>query len=261
MLGKVTRKIALQLAEESPERPTATITVTPIRIQEWLGTERFMPEEARKILPAGVATGLAWTPAGGDVLYVETTLLPGNHDIKLTGQLGDVMQESAHAARSYLWAHAESMNLDISSFKRNGIHVHVPSGAVPKDGPSAGITMATALASAYLNMPVRSDTAMTGEMSLSGLVLPVGGIKEKVLAAHRAGIYRIILPKMNMKDLKEIPDEVQEVINFLPVERIDEVFPLAFSLNHEELEEIGNHDNTHHLHETHTTVAASDQNT
>ncbi|MBQ27676.1 MAG: endopeptidase La [Nitrospiraceae bacterium] len=257
MLGRVTRKIALQLAEKSQETPAAIITVTPMLIEEWLGTERFMPEEARKTLPAGVATGLAWTPAGGDVLYVETTLLPGNHDIKLTGQLGDVMQESVHAARSYLWAHAESMGLDISTFKRNGVHVHVPSGAVPKDGPSAGITMATALASAYLNMPVRSDTAMTGEMSLSGLVLPVGGIKEKVLAAHRAGIHRIILPKLNQKDLKEIPDEVLAVITFLPVERIDEVLPLAFSSNHEELAKDGDHDTTQHLHETHTTLEAS----
>lgn len=234
MLGRVTRKIALQLAEGSQETPADTITVTPTRIEEWLGTERFMPEEARKNLPVGVATGLAWTPAGGDVLYVETVLLPGSHDIRLTGQLGDVMQESAHAARSYLWAHAESMGLDISRFKRNGVHVHVPSGAIPKDGPSAGITMATALASAYLNTPVRSDTAMTGEMSLTGLVLPVGGIKEKVLAAHRAGIRRIILPKSNQKDLKEIPDEVQAVIEFLLVERIDEVLPLAFASKQEE---------------------------
>ncbi|HIB55248.1 MAG TPA: endopeptidase La, partial [Nitrospirales bacterium] len=129
MLGRVTRKIALQLAEGSEAIPAETITVTPTLIEEWLGTERFLPEEARKTLPAGVATGLAWTPAGGDVLYVETTLLPGSHDIRLTGQLGNVMQESAHAARSYLWSHAESMGLDISSFKRNGIHVHVPSGA------------------------------------------------------------------------------------------------------------------------------------
>ncbi len=234
MLGRVTRKIALHLAEGSEDIPADIIAVTPTLIEEWLGTERFMPEEARKTLPAGVATGLAWTPAGGDVLYVETTLLPGSHDIRLTGQLGDIMQESAHAARSYLWSHAESMGLDISSFKRNGVHVHVPSGAIPKDGPSAGITMATALASAYLNMPVRSDTAMTGEMSLSGLVLPVGGIKEKVLAAHRAGIRRIILPKPNQKDLKEIPNEVQAVIEFLLVERIDEVLPLAFASPQEE---------------------------
>ncbi len=188
-----------------------------------------MPEEARKVLPAGVATGLAWTPTGGDVLYIETTLLPGSHELTITGQLGDVMQESARAARSYLWSHAESMGLDISRFKRNGVHIHVPSGAIPKDGPSAGITMATALASSYEGKPVRSDTAMTGEISLSGLVLPVGGIKEKVLAAHRAGIKRIILPKANEKDLKDVPQEVREALTFILVERIEEVLPAAFN--------------------------------
>ena len=229
MLGRVTRKIALQLAEEKKELPVDPITVTPELIEVWLGTERFMPEEARKILPTGVATGLAWTPTGGDVLYVETTLLPGSDDIRLTGQLGDVMQESAHAARSYLWSHAESMGLDISCFKRNGVHVHVPSGAIPKDGPSAGLTMAIALASAYRNTPVRSDTAMTGEVSLSGLVLPVGGIKEKVLGAKRAGITKIILPKKNEKDLREVPDRHRKGISFFPVEHFDEVLKIAIA--------------------------------
>ena len=229
MLGQVTRKVALQCVEGDAAMAMETIAITPAQIEDWLGTERFMPEEARKVLPPGVATGLAWTPTGGDVLYVETTLLPGSNDIKLTGQLGDVMQESAHAARSFLWANAESMSLDLAAFEHNGMHIHVPSGAIPKDGPSAGITMATALASAYRKIPVRSDTAMTGEISLSGLVLPVGGIKEKVLAAHRAGIRRIILPKPNQKDLKDVPDEVQTAIEFSFVERVDEVVPLAFS--------------------------------
>jgi ATP-dependent Lon protease len=229
MLGRLTRKVALTFAElpEGKER-------TPVSIQldvlpDWLGSERFMPEEARKVLPAGVATGLAWTPSGGDVLYIETTLLPGSHELTITGQLGDVMQESARAARSYLWSHAESMGLDISRFKRNGLHIHVPSGAIPKDGPSAGITMATALASSYIGEAVRSDTAMTGEISLSGLVLPVGGIKEKVLAAHRAGIKRVILPKSNEKDLKEVPQEVRDALTFILVERIEEVLPAAFN--------------------------------
>ncbi|HEU4684101.1 MAG TPA: endopeptidase La [Nitrospira sp.] len=228
MLGRLTRKVALTFAElpEGQERPSMTIGID--RLTEWLGPERFMPEEARKNIPVGVATGLAWTPTGGDVLYIETTLLPGSHDLTLTGQLGDVMQESARAARSYLWSHAEDMGLDISRFKRNGVHIHVPSGAIPKDGPSAGITMATALASAYAGKPVRSDTAMTGEISLSGLVLPVGGIKEKVLAAHRAGVKRIILPKANEKDLKEIPEEVRDELSFILVERIEEVLPAAF---------------------------------
>lgn len=228
MLGRLTRKVALAFAELPEGQERQPVAIRPDMLEEWLGSERFMPEEARKTLPPGVATGLAWTPAGGDVLYIETTLLPGSHELTLTGQLGDVMQESARAARSYLWSHAESMGLDISKFKRNGVHIHVPSGAIPKDGPSAGITMATALASSYVGKAVRSDTAMTGEISLSGLVLPVGGIKEKILAAHRAGIRRIILPKANEKDLKEVPQEVRDELTFIPVERIEEVLPAAF---------------------------------
>ncbi len=229
MLGRLTRKVALTFADLPEDQTRQPVTIQADLLGEWLGSERFMPEEARKNLPPGVATGLAWTSTGGDVLYIETTLLPGGHDLTLTGQLGDVMQESARAARSYLWSHAESMGLDISRFKRNGVHIHVPSGAIPKDGPSAGITMATALASAYEGKAVRSDTAMTGEISLSGLVLPVGGIKEKVLAAHRAGIKRIILPKANEKDLKEIPQEVRDELTFILAERIEEVLPAAFN--------------------------------
>ena len=229
MLGRLTRKVALTFADLPEGQERQPVTIHADVLGEWLGSERFMPEEARKVLPAGVATGLAWTPSGGDVLYIETTLLPGSHELTITGQLGDVMQESARAARSYLWSHAESMGLDISRFKRNGVHIHVPSGAIPKDGPSAGITMATALASSYIGEAVRSDTAMTGEISLSGLVLPVGGIKEKVLAAHRAGIKRVILPKSNEKDLKEVPQEVREDLTFILVERIEEVLPAAFN--------------------------------
>ena len=229
MLGRITRKVAVTFADRPADSPAAPVEITQPLLDEWLGQERFQPEEARQNLPAGVATGMAWTPTGGDVLYIETTLLPGSHELTLTGQLGDVMQESARAARSYLWSHAESMGLDISRFKRNGVHIHVPSGAIPKDGPSAGITMATALASAYVGKPVRSDTAMTGEISLTGLVLPVGGIKEKVLAAHRAGIRRIILPKANEKDLKEVPQEVRDELTVIPVERIEEVLPAAFN--------------------------------
>jgi ATP-dependent Lon protease len=229
MLGRLTRKVALTFAELPEGQERTPVSIQSAVLPDWLGSERFMPEEARKLLPAGVATGLAWTPSGGDVLYIETTLLPGSHELTITGQLGDVMQESARAARSYLWSHAESMGLDISRFKRNGVHIHVPSGAIPKDGPSAGITMATALASSYMGEAVRSDTAMTGEISLSGLVLPVGGIKEKVLAAHRAGIKRIILPKSNEKDLKEVPQEVRDDLTFILVERIEEVLPAAFN--------------------------------
>ena len=228
MLGRLTRKVALTVAERPEGQERQTIKIEKADLPEWLGPERFMPEEARKNIPVGVATGLAWTPTGGDVLYIETTLLPGSHEVSLTGQLGEVMQESARAARSYLWSHAESMGLDISRFKRNGVHIHVPSGAIPKDGPSAGVTMATALASSYVGKPVRSDTAMTGEISLAGLVLPVGGIKEKVLAAHRAGIRRIIQPKPNEKDLKDVPQEVRDDLTFILAERVEEVLRSAF---------------------------------
>jgi ATP-dependent Lon protease len=229
MLGRLTRKVALTVAERPSGQERQIVRIAKTDLSEWLGAERFMPEEARKNIPVGVATGLAWTPTGGDVLYIETTLLPGSHEVSLTGQLGEVMQESARAARSYLWSHAESMGLDISRFKRNGVHIHVPSGAIPKDGPSAGVTMATALASSYVGQPVRSDTAMTGEISLAGLVLPVGGIKEKVLAAHRAGIRRIILPKANGKDLKDVPQEVRDDLTFVLAERVEEVLRSAFA--------------------------------
>ncbi|WP_447597919.1 endopeptidase La [Nitrospira sp. Nam80] len=237
MLGRLTRKVAIKFADLPAEAPPQTIAIKQEDLDDWLGQERFMPEEARKQLPPGVATGLAWTPVGGDVLYIETTLLPGSHDLTLTGQLGDVMQESARAARSYLWSHAEAMGLDISRFKRNGVHIHIPSGAIPKDGPSAGITMATALASVYVGKPVRTDTAMTGEISLSGLVLPIGGLKEKVLAAHRAGLKRIILPKANEKDLRDIPEEVRQDLEFILVQTIDEVLRAAFDGNAEGLSE------------------------
>jgi len=227
MLGRLTRKVALHLAERSPEHPAEQMIIKQSELGNWLGKEQFFPEEARKALPIGVATGLAWTESGGDVLYVETTLLPSGSDLTITGQIGDVMQESAHAARSYLWSKAESLGLDISLFKRNGVHIHVPEGAIPKDGPSAGVTMATALASVYLRRPVRNDTAMTGEISLSGLVLPVGGIKEKMLAAHRVGLRRIILPKPNEMVLQDIPEAVRKEMTFLFVETIEDVLTLA----------------------------------
>ncbi|MFO0773671.1 MAG: endopeptidase La [Nitrospiraceae bacterium] len=226
--GATATDTGIDTATATTSAVDAPLVLTPEQIREWLGTERVTPEEMRKELPAGVATGLAWTPTGGDVLYIETSLLPGSHDLLITGQLGDVMQESARAARSYLWSHAEGMGLDISRFKRNGLHIHVPSGAIPKDGPSAGITMATALASAYTGVPVRRDTAMTGEISLSGLVLPVGGIKEKVLAAYRAGIRRLILPKANEKDLKDVPEDVRQELSVHLVEHVSEVLREAF---------------------------------
>ena len=222
MLGKLTRKVALQLADTLPEDTAPPLTIHQGDLSDWLGIEKYMPEEARKILPLGVATGLAWTEAGGDVLYVEGSLLPGGSDLTITGQLGEVMQESAQAARSYLWSRAESFGLDMALFKRNGMHIHVPEGAIPKDGPSAGVTMAVAMASLLLRIPARIDTAMTGEISLSGLVLPVGGIKEKLLAAHRMGLRRILLPKANEKDLPDVPEAVRSELTLIFVETIEE---------------------------------------
>ncbi len=229
MLGKLTRKVALRLADTPPEDATPALTIHSTELSDWLGIEKYMPEEARKTLPLGVATGLAWTEAGGDVLYVESTLLPGGSDLTITGQLGEVMQESAQAARSYLWSRAESFGLDIAIFKRNGMHIHVPEGAIPKDGPSAGVTMACAIASLLLRIPVRKDTAMTGEISLSGLVLPVGGIKEKLLAAHRMGLRRIMLPKANEKDLPDVPEAVRSELSLIFVETIEEALEAGLS--------------------------------
>ena len=222
MLGRLTRKIALRLAENPPDHAVGPLVIRKEELGEWLGIERFMPEEARKSLPVGVATGLAWTESGGDVLYVESTLLPGGKDLTITGHIGEVMQESAQAARSYLWSRAKFLDIDPGIFKDNGLHIHVPEGAIPKDGPSAGVTMATALGSLLLGIPVRKDTAMTGEISLSGLVLPVGGIKEKLLAAHRMGLRRIILPTANQKDLQDVPEAVRAELDVIFVESIEE---------------------------------------
>lgn len=223
-IGRLARKVAVRVAKGD----STPVTVHPGVLAEMLGPERFLVEEARRELSPGVATGLAWTEAGGDVLYVESTLLPDAKQLILTGHLGQVMQESARAARSYVWAHCEQLGIDKSRFKKFGVHIHVPAGAVSKDGPSAGVTMVTALASLYSERPVRSDTAMSGEITLSGLVLPVGGIKEKVLAARRAGIARVILPKANEKDLRELPDHVTNTMEFVLVDRIEQVLEAAF---------------------------------
>jgi ATP-dependent Lon protease len=222
-LGRLTRKVALRFAEGGAE----VVTIGPEDLGALLGPERFHLERARKQLPAGVATGLAWTEAGGEVLYVETTLLPQGRGLRLTGQLGEVMRESATAAQSYVWSQADQLGLDAEHFRKAGVHIHVPAGAVPKDGPSAGVAMVTALVSGYTHLPVRSDTAMTGEITLTGLVLPIGGVKEKVLAARRAGIHRVILPRDNHKDLREIPDEVRQQIEFVFAERVEEVLAAA----------------------------------
>jgi ATP-dependent Lon protease len=218
-IGKLTRKVALRFAEGY----THPVVIGPEDLPDLLGPEPFTPEEARRNLPPGVATGLAWTETGGDVLYIEAALLPDGKGLTLTGQLGEVMQESAKAAQSYIWSHAGELGIDPEIFKHTGVHVHVPAGAIPKDGPSAGVTMAVALTSAYTGVPARSDTAMTGEMTLTGLVLPIGGVKEKVLAARRSGIKRVVLPKANQKDLRELPDPVRQEMEFIFADRIGQV--------------------------------------
>ncbi len=222
-IARVTRKVTLRLAEVETEKAI----VTPETLGDLLGPEIFLPEQMRKMVPAGVVTGLAWTESGGDVLYVESALLPNGKGLTLTGQLGEVMQESVKTAQSYIWAHAADLGVDPEAIKNNGVHVHVPAGAIPKDGPSAGVTMTSAMASLYTGLPARSDIAMTGEVTLAGLVLPIGGVKEKVLAARRAGIQRVILPQGNKKDLRELPDHVRQEMQFHFVGRVEEVLTLA----------------------------------
>ena len=222
-LGRIARKVARRFAEGHTE----PVTVAAGDLTELLGPERVRPEQYRKELPAGVSTGLAWTESGGDVLYVEATLLRDGRGMRLTGQLGDVMKESARAAQSFVWSHADALGIDPDLFRHSGVHIHVPAGAVPKDGPSAGVALAAALTSLYTGVPVRSDVAMTGEITLTGLVLPVGGIKEKVLAARRAGITHVILPRDNEMDLRELPDNVRREMHFTLAERIEDVLTAA----------------------------------
>lgn len=221
-LGRVARRIALRFAEGK----TGPVTVKPADLVELLGPEKVALERARKKLPPGVATGLAWTEAGGDVLYIEAILLEHGSGLTLTGQLGAVMQESAQAAHSYVLSQAKALGIRMPEGR---VHLHVPAGAVPKDGPSAGVTMAVALASLYTGKPARSDTAMTGEISLTGLVLPVGGIKEKVLAARRIGLRRVILPQDNEKDLAELPENVRKELQFVFATRIEDALAAALS--------------------------------
>lgn len=223
-IARLARKVALEFAEGREE----PVHVDPEMLAELLGPEAFFEEEARQKLPAGVAPGVAWTQAGGEVLYVEAALLPAAKDLTLTGQLGDVMQESARTALSYVWANSDRWQIAPDTLKKSGVHIHVPAGAVPKDGPSAGVTMAAALASLVSRRPLRTDTAMTGEMTLTGLVMPVGGIKEKALAARRAGLKRMILPTRNRKDLRDLPEEVTEALDFVFVDTIDEVLEACF---------------------------------
>ena len=221
-IGSVARKIALKVAQQKGD----VFTVKAEDLEEYLGQEMFFHEMARQTLPPGVATGLAVTELGGEVLFIEATLLPRSKGLTLTGQLGEVMQESAKAALSYLWSHSDEFGFDCTEkFENSGVHVHVPTGATPKDGPSAGVAIISALASLCSGRAVRSDTAMTGEITLSGLVLPVGGIKGKVLAARRSGMKRVVLPKKNEADLKDIPEEALRDLEVIFVERISELLP------------------------------------
>jgi ATP-dependent Lon protease len=222
-IANVCRKVAKSIAEKKP----TPITVTEQNLHDFLGNPRFFAETAVMIDRPGVVTGLAWTPVGGDILFVEASLMPGNKQLTLTGQLGDVMKESAQAALSYVRSHAEELGITKDFYEKADIHIHVPAGAIPKDGPSAGVTMTTALVSLLSGRIARSDVAMTGEITLRGKVMPIGGLKEKVLAARRAGITTVILPQRNMNDLEDVPEDLRKEMTFVPVERIDQVIASA----------------------------------
>jgi len=221
----VCRKIVTEISENKEK----SHVLTPALVKKYLGQPQFMETEeiVRRTAIPGVATGLAWTPMGGVILFIEANQMPGSKGFMITGSIGTVMQESAQAALSYIRSNAERLGVDPNFFAHTDIHLHIPSGAQPKDGPSAGVTMATALISLLTGKPVKPEVGMTGEITLSGQVLPIGGLKEKVLAAHRARLKTIILPRQNMIDLEKLPPEVRNSMKFIPVDTIDEVFANA----------------------------------
>jgi len=223
-IAAVCRKAARRIAEGDSERMSADDK----RVREWLGPRQFVADVRKRTSEPGVATGLAVTAVGGDVLFIEATAYPGEGRLKVTGQLGEVMQESAQAAHSWVRTHGLELGIDPHWFGENDVHVHIPAGAVPKDGPSAGITMATAIASIATGKPVSEEVAMTGELTLSGQVLPIGGLREKALAAQRARIRKVIFPRENESDLEELPEETRDDLEFLPVDWIEEVLTIAF---------------------------------
>ena len=223
-LGKVLRKTATQIASEKVEPP---VVVDLDAVRDALGRQKVFQEVAERTAVPGVATGLAVTGTGGDVLFVEATSMDGGSELMLTGQLGDVMKESARIALSYIRSHADELGVDPDAFRDRAFHVHVPAGAIPKDGPSAGITMATALASLLSERPVKHTVGMTGEVTLQGRVLPIGGLKQKVLAAHAAGLTDVIIPERNRPDLEDVPADVREQMSFHPVMTLGEVLDLA----------------------------------
>jgi ATP-dependent Lon protease len=224
-LADVCRKAATQVAKGKTQKPR----IDEKKLREWLGPPRFSGEVRKRTSAAGVATGLAYTAAGGDVLFIEAAAYPGKGNLTVTGQLGEVMQESARAALSWVRSHSDQLGVEENWFGEHDIHIHVPAGAVPKDGPSAGVTMATAIASLVRGEPVAEDVGMTGEITLTGQVLPIGGIREKSLAAQRAGLKRVILPRENEAELSELPPETREAIEFIPADTIEDVFAAAFS--------------------------------
>jgi ATP-dependent Lon protease len=221
-IGRLARKVARKIAAEEAEQ----VAVDGDKVKELLGRPKVHPEKKAEIDQSGVATGMYYTPTGGDIMFVEASTMPGKGKLTLTGQLGDVMKESAHAAWSYARSHAAGLHIDPKDFERD-IHIHCPAGAIPKDGPSAGVTMATALVSSLSNIPVRHDIAMTGEITLNGRVLPIGGVKEKILGGVRAGISRFVLPKENEPDLEDLPEEVRESIEVIAVSELGEVLAIA----------------------------------
>jgi ATP-dependent Lon protease len=219
-VGSICRGVAVKVAEgETTERQV----ITAEKVPDYLGPQKYINEVAERTSVAGVATGLAWTAVGGDILFIEATRMPGKSSLMLTGQLGDVMKESAQTATSFVRSRAKSLGIDENFLEKSDIHVHIPAGAIPKDGPSAGITMFVALTSMLTGIPIRADVAMTGEITLRGNVLPVGGIKEKLLAAHRAGIKRVVLPERTRKDIVDVPEEVQKDMEIFYVTKMDEV--------------------------------------
>jgi ATP-dependent Lon protease len=222
-IARVCRGVAKEIVEGSIEG----LVFTTDLVHKYLGPLKFFPEVAERTAEPGVATGLAWTPTGGDIIFVEAAIMPGQKTLTLTGQLGDIMKESAQAALSYIRAKYKELGVKQDFYEHGDIHIHVPAGAIPKDGPSAGVTMFTALTSLLTQRPIRNDIAMTGEITLRGTVLPVGGIKEKVLAARRAGIHTVILPKKNEKDLEEVPENAKKDLSFQFVQKMDEIIPLA----------------------------------
>jgi ATP-dependent Lon protease len=224
-IAAVSRKVAKRLAEGKKNK----VMITPQNLHSFLGPLKFMPETAIATDIPGVACGLAWTETGGELLFVEASCRKGRRELTLTGSMGDVMKESAQAALTYIKAKAKQLGIPQESFDELEMHIHVPQGAIPKDGPSAGVTMAVAMISALTQRVVASKIAMTGEITLTGRVLPIGGLKEKTLAALRARLKKVIIPEENLKDLEDIPDYVKKKVTFLPVKDMDDVVKLLFS--------------------------------